>query len=179
MTNKKKKKICITLSFFAVILIIDIILFYFAFFKDNRIKNKQYKNEYISFIYTSDYFIEEKNSKHISLIKEDESGEIIISINRLSDDVALRDKDIIINEVVNDFENKNQNYYVTYYGEYKTDNYIVKDFLYDEETNTRQIDMNYIIENNKLILITYINNNEYFDLYEQNVLNIINSIKVL
>jgi len=81
--------------------------------------------------------------------------------------------------VVNDFENKNQNYYVTYYGEYKTDNYIVKDFLYDEETNTRQIDMNYIIENNKLILITYINNNEYFDLYEQNVLNIINSIKVL
>lgn len=174
MENKKRKYVII--GILVVIVIIDIILFYFAFLRKDTVKVLEYKNEYISFEYKSDYSLKEKDSKNISLGKNDKSGQINITITELTDEVAKRDPGFIINGSISDFESANEDYYASYYGEYKTKKYVVKDFLYDD--NERQVDMNYIVEGNKLILISYVNSNQYFDLYEPNVLEIINSIEI-
>lgn len=175
MENKKSKYIFI--GILVLLLIVDIILFYFAFLKKDTIEEKTYENEYISFNYTSDYTIKEIDSKNISLGKDEKSGQISITITELSDDVIKRDEGFIINEAVKEFEANNKDYFSNYYGTYKTEKYIVNDFLYDTDDGN-QVDLNYILDGNKLVLISYINSNQYFDLYEPNVLAIISSIKL-
>ena len=128
-------------------------------------------------LYIDDYSIKERETK-ISIGKDDKSGQIDIVITELSDDVLKRDNDFIIQEANEEFENNNKNYFVNYYGSYKVKDYVVKDFLYTNENAGKQIDFNYIIHNKKLILISYINEDEYFDLYEYKVLDIINSLKI-
>ncbi len=176
MDNKKKYKY-IVIAILSAVVIFDLVLFYFAFLKDDSPKKKEYSNDDISFTYTSDYTLKEKGNK-ISLGRDDESGQIDIVINELSDDTIKRDVNIIINEANQEFEKNNKDYFMSYYGDYKTNNYTVHDFLYADEENGKQIDINYIIKDNKLILITYINKDQYFDLYEQNTLDLINSIKI-
>lgn len=176
MDKKKKKNLFI--AFIILFVLIDLVLVYFAFFKKKIATEKEYKNEHISFTYTSDYTIKEVNSNKISIGKDKKSGQIDIIITELSDEVLKRDYGFIIDEAKNDFENNNDNYFMDYYGEYETENYIFKDFLYSNETNNKQIDLNYLVYENKLILITYVNEDKYFDLYESNVLDIIDSIKV-
>lgn len=77
-----------------------------------------------------------------------------------------------------EFENNNPDYFMDYYGEYKVNDYVVKDFLYKNPKDGKQIDFNYIIRNEKLILISYVNKNEFFDLYEYKVIDIIKSLKI-
>ena len=48
-----------------------------------------------------------------------------------------------------------------YYGEYKVNDYVVKDSLYKNPKDGKQINFNHIIHNEKLILISYVNKNEF------------------
>lgn len=173
MDKKKKIFIAIIVAF----VVVDLVLCYFAFFRKDKIETKTFKNNYLEFTYTDDYSIKERETK-ISIGKDDKSGQIDIVITELSDDVLKRDNDFIIQEANEEFENNNKNYFVNYYGSYKVKDYVVKDFLYTNENAGKQIDFNYIIHNKKLILISYINEDEYFDLYEYKVLDIINSLKI-
>jgi len=173
--NKKKNIFIIVIALF---IIIDLVLCYFVFFKKDKVSNKEYKNSDIIFTYTSDYEIN-VDDKKISLGKDEKSGQIDIVVTELSKDVLKRDKDIIIKEAIKEFEEENDTYYGSYYGEYKTDKYLVKDFLYSDEENKKQIDLNYIIHDDKLILIAYTNNDKYFDLYSSSVVDLVKSIKVL
>ena len=172
-----KKKYLTAKIIFLVFIIIDLILCYFVFFKKEKIENKTYENSYIKFEYTSDYSLKEVSENEITLGKNKESGEISIIISELDDEVLKRDPGFIINSALEEFEDKNENYFSNYYGTYELDKYVVNDFLYDDGKN--QIDLNYILSENKLVLISYVNQNNYFDLYEENVLEIIKSIEIL
>lgn len=170
---KKKIYIGIIIAF----VVVDLILCYFAFIKKDKLENKTFKNNYIEFVYTDDYSIKERENK-ISIGKNGNSGQIDIIITELETDVLKRDNDFIILEANEEFENNNKDYFMDYYGEYKVNDYVVKDFLYKNTKEGKQIDFNYIIHNEKLILVSYINENEYFDLYEYKVLDIIKSLKI-
>lgn len=173
--SKKKKKLLFTI-FIISLVILDIILFCFIYVKDTK-KVKKYENEYLEFEYTGDYTLKEDSHK-ISISKQNKSGQIDIVISELSQDIIERDEDIIINEVNNDFENNNSSFTLSYNNEFKVNNYIVKNFLYIDENNNKQIDLNYIIDNDKLILISYTNVDKYFDLYISNVIDILESINI-
>lgn len=174
MSNKKKKTL-FTISIILLV-ILDVILFCFIYLKDTKRINK-YENEYLEFEYTGDYIL--KDDKHkITISKQDKSGQIDIVISELSKEVIERDKNIIISEVNNDFENNNSTFTLSYSNEVKINNYVVKNFIYIDENNNKQIDLNYIIDNDKLVLISYTNVDKYFDLYISNVINILESIKI-
>lgn len=175
MDKNKKKNLFI--GILIIFVIIDTVLFYFAFLKKDKIETKVYENEYLTFEYISDYIIKEIDSKNISLGKDEKSGQIDIVITELSDEILKRDTGFIIYEATEKFITENADYYQNYYGTYETTNYVVNDFLYDAD-NGNQVDMNYIISGNKLVLISYANTNQYFDLYEPIVLEIINSLKI-
>ena len=175
--TKKKKAYIIVGSIFLLFIILDLILCYFIFFKKDQVETKIYQNQYIKFEYTDDYVIEEKNDNKILIGRDKKSGEINIVITELDNEVLKRDNGFIISTALKEFEDENEDYFSNYYGKYVVGKYEVNDFLYDDGKN--QIDLNYIISNNKLILISYVNENKYFDLYEENVLDIINSIEVL
>lgn len=170
---KKKIYIGIIIAF----VVVDLVLCYFAFIKKDTIENKTFKNSYIEFVYTDDYAIKERENK-ISIGKDENKGQIDIIITELEEDVVKRDNDFIILEANEEFEKNNSDYFMDYYGEYKVNDYVVKDFLYKNPKDGKQIDFNYIIHDGKLILISYVNKNEYFDLYEYKVIDIIKSLKI-
>lgn len=172
---KTKHKVYIAIL--AAFVVFDLVLCYFAFIKPDKLETKIFKNDYLEFKYTEDYGLKERESK-LSLGKDKKSGQIDIVITELTDEMLKRDNNFIILEANEEFEDNNDEYFLTYYGEYKVNDYIVKDFLYTNDQEGKQVDFNYIIHNKKLILISYVNENEYFDLYEYKVLDIINSLKI-
>jgi len=173
MSKKKKIYIAIIIAF----VVVDLVLCYFAFFRKDKIETKTFKNDYLEFVYTDEYIVKERETK-ISIGKDEKSGQIDIVITELSDDVLKRDNNFIIQEANEEFEENNKNYFISYYGEYKVNDYVVKDFLYTNDKENKQIDFNYIIHDKKLILISYVNEDKYFDLYEYKVLDIIKSLKL-
>lgn len=173
--SKKKKKLLFTI-FITILVILDVMLFCFIYVKDTK-NIKKYENDYLTFKYTGDYILKEEDHK-ISISKQDKSGQIDIIISELSKDVVEINEDIIISEVNNDFENNNSTFTLSYNNEFKVNNYKVKNFLYIDENQNKQIDLNYIIDNDKLILVTYTNIDKYFDLYISNVMDILESIKI-
>lgn len=175
--TKKKKTYIIFGIIFSIFIIIDLILCYFVFFKEDKAEIKSYENKYIKFEYTSDYALKEISKNEINLGKDKKSGEINIIITELNEEVLKRDQGFIINSALKEFESKNEDYFSNYYGNYEIGEYKVNDFLFDNGKN--QIDLNYIISGDKLVLISYVNKNNYFDLYEENVLKIIESIEIL
>lgn len=173
----KKNKKYIFIGILILFVIIDLVLVYFNFFNKTEIKKETYSNKYISFEYTTDYAIKEDGANKISLGKDEKSGQIDIIITELSPEVMLKDPGFIIYEATQKFIKENEDYYQNYYGTFKTSKYEVNDFLYDADEG-KQVDMNYIIANDKLVLISYVNTNEYFDIYEPYVLELIESIKI-
>ena len=173
----KKNKKSIFIAIIVLFVVVDLVLVYFNFFKDNEIKKVTYSNKYLSFEYTSDYAIKVHDDNKISIGKDEKSGQIDIVITELTSEMLLKDHGFIIYEATQKFVKENEEYYQNYYGSYKTSNYEVNDFLYDTDDG-KQVDMNYIIANKKLVLISYANTNEYFDVYEPYVLELIKSIKI-
>lgn len=173
----KKNKKNIFIGILLLFVVIDLVLVYFNFFRDNEVKIETYSNKHLSFEYTSDYAIKEHSENKISLGKDEKSGQIDIVITELTPEMLLKDHGFIIYEATQKFIKENEDYYQNYYGKYKTTNYEVNDFLYDTDEG-KQVDMNYIIANKKLVLISYVNTNEYFDVYEPYVLDLIKSIKI-
>ena len=173
--DKKKYKYLI-IALIVLVIIIDIVLFYFAFLKKDTLKMKEYKNTDYSFQYRSDYEVKEISKEKISLGSNNKTGEINIVVTKIDDEALKRDKMFIIDEAQKEFSNNNENYLMNYSGSYNVNDYTVYDYLFDDEE--RQIDLNYILKDDKLILISYVNDNEYFDLYEERVLDIINSLKI-
>lgn len=173
--SKKKKTIFIAII--ALFVVVDLVLVYFNFFKEDKITKETFTNKFVSFEYTSDYVVKEYSDNKISLGKDEKSGQIDIVITELTPEMLLKDHGFIVYEATQKFIKENEDYYQNYYGSFKTPNYEVKDFLYDAD-NGNQVDMNYIIANKKLVLISYANTNEYFDVYEPYVLDLIQSIKI-
>ena len=174
----KSKYLYIVIAIISLVVVLDIGLFYFAFIHKDTVVEKKYENDNISFTYTTDYVLKVENNK-ISLGRDDKSGQIDIVVNELSNEANNRDESIIIEEAKKDFEKKNNNYFVGYFGDYKVGKYTVHDYLYSDESSGKQIDLNYIYKDNKVIVISYTNDDKYFDLYEGSVLDIINSLEIL
>lgn len=180
--KKKKLNIKLTLKlklFLFIFVIISSILIGLIILnsKEEKLEMNEYKNELITFTYDNNFkIINEK--EQIELKSIDNKATIVIKILDYTSISKQEDKqDIATSLSYQVIKNKND-YYETY-NDVITENNITRYYyLYENYQEQNQIEIITTFDEKYIYVVIYQANNEEFDLYEESISIIVNSIEL-
>ena len=162
------KKVIIIISFiFLLTIVISLLIF------NNKIRIKNYNNEYYSLKYDTTWKQKKDNSAFI-LEHKKSKGHFTIKTKILDDYYIDTEISSIIDDILVDIMHQNKNYkLISMYENQILDN--SRSYLF--ENNDEQV-LVHICKRNQLLLITYYeNDSNYYDIVLDSVETIINSIE--
>jgi len=167
--DKKIKNIILIIAF-----IIVTIITIFIVINNNKIKIKEYSNNYYSFKYDTTWNLSEKNDE-LTLTHKKNTAKIKIKNKKLDDyliDISLKDMLSDIKTLINE---QNPDYQLINFKE-NNNNYDSYSFLY--ENDKEQALVNVYKKDSSLIILYYVADQNYFDIILDSADVIINSLNI-
>jgi len=162
--------------FMCVLMVLSILLFALSFFMG--IKYKQYENELYKLQYDSTWDVSKKDEANLTLIHKKSKSVIDISMIKLTEDLANKDIEDVVDSVKLDIKSKNPNYSLITENRAEITNkgYKGYEMLFEDTLSQAMVRIGKI--DDKLFSIVYVADNNCFDILLDSVDNIVNNFEV-
>ncbi len=164
--RKYKISVCVAL----VIIVIGILGI--VYYSCNFSRIKEFSNDYYSFQYDNGWSINKKTEEKV-LLKHGRNAKIDIEIIELTDELKYSSIEDLIDEIVYNIENQNKSYKLLSKKDAIVSKYEYKGFKLLYENNDSQVMSTVYKKSDKLIMINYEANIDYFDILLDSVQSVI------
>jgi len=162
--------------FMGILVLLSILLFVLSFFMG--IKQKQYENELYKVQYDSTWKISKKDDMSLSLIHKKSKSNIDITMVELSEELASKEIEDLVDSIKLDIQSKNPNYSLIteHKAEITNREYRGYEMLFEDSSSQAMVRLGKI--DDKLFSITYVAANECFDILLDSVDNVVDNFEV-
>ena len=167
----KKYKISVYIAL-SIIIVGSIGLVLLNSFSSSKSKIKTYENENYILKYDRSWKLKEEEKNHLAL-SHNKNAKLDIEIIDLKDETKYSSIEDLIEEIVYNIEKQNPNYNLISKKETTLSRYDFKGYKLLYENKSSQVMISIYKKSDKLVMINYESDNEYFDILLDSVHNII------